>query len=197
MNTTRSLMIILLLAGLSGSRLPAQDRAAHGISLAKYNQRQRLAEVGAFVATVFTVGCGTDLLARKLGDPAVEQNYVDMGITYGSHRTAHTSGSIVAASLYLASGYQLYKANRLRESLAFRHKAHNALFLSSVTGLVVSGVTGRLCTLAYERGDDAAARDYARIMEKTGWLAMTLGFADLMLFGRKDNATIIGIKIEL
>jgi len=120
-----------------------------------------------------------------------------MGISYDSHRIAHLRGSIAATSLYFASGYQLYKTNRLRESLAFRHKAHNVLFLTTVTSLIVSGVTGRLCTLAYEQDDDGAALDYARIMENADWLSMTLGFVDLILFGRKNNATITGIKINL
>jgi hypothetical protein len=157
---------------------------------------QRRFEVGAFASTLFTAGCGDDLLKRHDGDPVVSKNYQDMGISMKQHRTAHKTGSVMALSLYMVSAWQLYKINLNRDHLEFRHKAHNNLFLTTIGGVVSAGIVGALSSNAYRNSHPQQAGDYARLMKQIGYATLAVGFADIVLFGRHDNTSIIGVKIN-
>ncbi len=157
---------------------------------------QRGLEMGAFSATLFTAGCGYALLKRHEGDPEVTKNYQDMGISMKQHRAAHKTGSVMALSLYMASAWQLYKINLNRDHLEFRHKAHNTIFLTTIGGVVSAGIVGALSSNAYRNGHSQLVGDYARLMKQISYSTLAIGFADLILFGRHDNASIIGVKIN-
>jgi len=157
---------------------------------------QRNLEMGAFAAVFFAAGCGADLLARREGDAVVEQNYRDKGIGLNLHRTVHGAASVAGMSLYLVSAWQLYQVNQTREQPEFRHKAHNTLFTATVTGVTAAGILGILSANAFRNGDSGQGKDYARIMKRIGFATLSIGFADIVLFGRPDNATIFGVKIN-
>lgn len=148
----------------------------------------------AVPALMLAAGCGNDLLARREGDAEVAAIYEN--ISMSSHRLAHASFAGAASALYVASGYELYRLNRQRDQPALRHHAHNAAFGALALATGTAGVLGLLSTRAYDRGDAARGRDRAEAMRAAGYVALGTAFADLVLFGGHDNATIFGYTIR-
>lgn len=158
---------------------------------------QRRTEMAGWAAMFFATGCGTDLLARHDGESAVIQNYGEMGIELDQHRRAHATAGSIAASAYLTSGYLQWQLNREREQPAFRHRCHNALFLTTAASLFIAGAYGMQSTREYEAGHLDAGHDAGRIMERAATASCSLGFLDLLLFGGHDNASPLGFNIQL
>ena len=75
--------------------------------------------------------------------------------------------------------------DRHREKLEFRHYAHNVLFWTSLSSLAASAILGFAGTQAGSRTLDLA-------MEDTGYASLFISLADVVLFGGRDNGTIIG-----
>ncbi len=140
---------------------------------------QRGLEIGGLAATIFTIGCGGELLARMDGDG---RSY---SIPFGTHLALHAASGAAAISLNLAAGWQQWEINRHREKLEFRHYAHNVLFWTSLSSLAASAILGFAGTQAGSRTLDLA-------MEDTGYASLFISLADVVLFGGRDNGTIIG-----
>ena len=147
---------------------------------------QRGLEIGGLVATVLTVGCGDELLARMDGD--VARTY---SIDYDTHRAIHAGLGAAALSLNLAAGWQQWEINRHRDKLEFRHWAHNALFWTGLGSLAASAILGIA-------GTQTGSRDVDLAMRATGYASLGISLGDVVLFGGRDNAILFtSYKIRL
>lgn len=185
----KSLILILVLI-LNNQTFSQQNELKTDVS----DGWHRWLQIGGVTATLFTAGCGADLLNRHEGDPETIDTYKN--ISMNTHRSVHAFASAAAFGLYLTSGWELYKINQNRERLKFRHKAHNTLFVSTVAGLITSWVLGFLSSKAYHDGNDTDGHKYAEAMNAVGMTTLALGFTDIVLFCGHDDASIIGLKIR-
>jgi hypothetical protein len=95
----------------------------------------------------------------------------------------HVAFGATALSLNLLSAWQQVEINRQRDSLEFRHWAHNAMFWSSVATLTASATLGII-------GTQTGSRDVDVAMRATGWVSLGLLLADVVLFGGRDNSVL-------